>query len=230
MNQKRVVVMYTILSSSAAVIVFTIAVIGSSNGQLLSTIDRLVIGSALMASFVLGIVSNAKLVQFKRVNSPGSRVDNGYGCQRRRIGHHPDCDKFKDHTMVIGGRVRCSGCFGLELGCVIGLLLLFLVLIDPIIVPSQGPALVIIGLLLVLTNFAETAHHSRTPALHIIFNVILPIGFLSVTIGVSEATGDVAVGLLAVLISFLLLETRIHISDWKHMEICRMCGKICQSY
>jgi hypothetical protein len=206
------------------------AVIGSSNGQLLSTIDRMVIGSALVASFVLGIVSSAKLVRFKRVNGPGSRVDNGSGCQRRRIGHHPDCERFEDHTMVIGGRVRCSGCLGLGLGCVIGLLLLFLVLIDPFVVPSQGPALVVIGLFLVLTNFAETAHHSRTPALHIIGNVILPIGFLSVTIGVSEATGEVAVGLLAVLISYLLLETRIHISDWKHMEICRMCGKICQSY
>jgi len=132
--------------------------------------------------------------------------------------------------MVIGGRVMCEGCLGLGLGCAIGLLLILVYLIDPIIVPRQGPALIIIGLILIITNFAETAHHSRTVGLHIMANVILPIGFLLVTVGVSEATGEVVISLLAVLVSFLLLDTRIHISDWKHTEICRKCGQACRSY
>jgi hypothetical protein len=61
-------------------------------------------------------------------------------------------------------------------------------------------------------------------------NAILPVGFVLVTVGAAESTGKVAIGLLAVLISFLWLETRIHISDWKHAEICRKCGRECRSY
>ena len=90
--------------------------------------------------------------------------------------------------------------------------------------------LVAIGLLLVLINFVETARHSRTPPLHILANAILPVGFLLVTLSVSEATGEVSIGLVAMLVSFLLLDARIHISDWKHAEICRRCGRSCWTY
>jgi hypothetical protein len=230
MNQKEVTLAYIVLSSSAAGMVLAVTFFSSSNGQMLSSFDRLVISSALLASCVLGIVSSSKVVHFRRANGPGSRDDISSGSRRQHIGHHPDCEGFKDHTVTIGGRTRCSGCLGLGLGCIIGLLLIMVYLIAPGIAPDQGSALVAIGLLMVLTNLVETAHHSRTPAWHMMANAILPVGFVLVTVGAAESTGKVAIGLLAVLISFLWLETRIHISDWKHAEICRKCGRECRSY
>jgi hypothetical protein len=229
MNYKEVVLVYVVLSSAAGMILATTVYI-STNDQVLSSFDRLVICSALTASCVVGIISSTKLVNFRRSSGLRPIGDNDSGHPRHRIGHHPDCQRFRDHTMVIGDRIRCSGCLGLGLGCLIGLLLIVSYLAEPNSVIGQGAALVAIGLVLVLTNLVETAHHSQSPVWHMMANALLPIGFVLVTVGAAESTGKVAVGLLAVVISFLWLETRIHISDWKHAEICRKCDLECRSY
>ena len=84
---------------------------------------------------------------------------------------------------------------------------------------------IIIGLI-----FLKIMTMPKSASTHIISNVGLPLGFFFVVIGAFQLTGDVISGLIAVIISFLWLDTRIQISNWRHSIICKICKKECKVY
>jgi hypothetical protein len=58
----------------------------------------------------------------------------------------------------------------------------------------------------------------------------LVIGFLLVTLGTASATSTILLGLVAILICYLWLDTRIQISDWRNALVCHSCGQTCKYY
>ncbi len=232
MSQKQVVLVYLIMSVAAAGVLIIIAIYGPSDGRTLSSFDRLVVGSAFIASCLYGILSSMNLFHLGRRSKKGRRSEMGSDAplRRSRIGHHPDCERFQDHVVAIGGRAYCGGCLGLALGSVIALVLMVAYLPGSSISPDAGLFIVLSGLILVAIALFETAIHSRIGSLHVLANIVLVVGFLLITVGVSGAAGMGAMGLIAVLISYLFLDTRIRISEWKHGEICGKCGQDCKSY
>lgn len=217
------------LSAAASALLLCFAIMGPSPGRALTLLDRAIIGAVFIAVCVWGVLSATNTVHIGGPRPRSNSLGEDRLAQRRRIGHHPDCEGFADHVIVIGNRAFCCGCLGLAIGSVLSILLMFSFIASSWPPSGLGLTLVVIGLLAAALVLLETTFHLR-PQAHIAVNTLLPLAFLMITVGTSEATGDVALGLVAILISLLLLETRISISQWKHAETCRKCGRDCRCY
>lgn len=86
------------------------------------------------------------------------------------------------------------------------------------------------GMFLVAVNLVDLMLPSRNPTVHTILNALLVIAFLSVVIGMLAITGALVYGFFAVIISFLWLDTRVQLSNWRHTSICRNCDRSCKAY
>jgi len=227
---RKVIPEHLLLSALASAIMLSFALVGPDNGNDLTTMERMAVASAFILICTLGMLSGLDFVSFARrkeqlIPREQARTPSG----PRRVGHHPDCEGFRDHTIGLRGRIYCCGCLSLAFGSGIAICLMTMLMLFTNIAPTNGPHLVLLGLLIVTIAFVDAWVH-RQRWVHILTNVLLPVGFLLMTVGVTEATGDGALGLVAVLISVLFMDTRISISRWKHEEICRRCGRGCKAY
>jgi hypothetical protein len=149
----------------------------------------------------------------------------------RREGHHPTCKNFESHTITIGDKKHCAGCTGLALGAVIAILLMSIYILMPLEMNANVTELFLTtGFIIIGLIFLKIMTMPKRTSTHIISNAGLPLGFFFVVIGAFQLTGDVISGLIAVIISFLWLDTRIQISNWRHSIICKICKKSCKVY
>ncbi len=212
---KKAVMDYLLLSALASAVLLSFVLVGPIDGDDLAPSEWMAIGSVFILVCALGILSSTDIARFARAKEKYSpRGEGGTRPGPVRVGHHPDCESFKDHIIVTKGKIFCCGCLSLALGSAIAIVLMVLLMFFSGISPLSGPPLFALGLSFVALAFVETGIHCRRGA-HMLVNILLPVGFLSITVGVSVATGNMALGLVAVLISILLLDTRITISRWK---------------
>jgi len=225
---------YVFLSVVAGILVLVMVFPGSSGPPEVTFGTRAVIGGAFIASCLLGISMALKPAWLRRVTKQaghGSSSAGEEGTRRRRQGHHPDCEHFMGHTVRIGGRVLCGGCTGLLLGSVVSIVgaasYMFLSLNESraVLLTILGAGLFIVSLCLV-----EIRIPAREKSVHLMSNMFLVAGFLLVVTSVLELTGDALFGLVAVVLSFLWLDTRIQMSGWRHSEICGSCPETCKAY
>jgi uncharacterized membrane protein len=208
---------FVALSAAMAGMVSLAAWLGGSE-QIPTPADRLVVGAAFIIAAILG-VSFALRPNWMRRPRAG---------HRQRRGHHTNCEHFAGHTVVLAGTPRCAGCTGLALGSTASASLMVAHLIVPWDIPAgAAPLLVPLGFVLVAANFLESGVPRTRASPHVLSNALLVLGFLLVVVGVFEATGSPGLGLLAVLLSFLLVDTRIRLSAWRHEEIRRSCTAAC---
>jgi uncharacterized membrane protein len=232
LRKKSVVVWYVVLSLATGGPLLVVSLVLSAQAGPLSFSDKVVVGAFFMASCVFGIVQSTKLYRSSGSSKKERTYDASVGDGQfpRRVGHHPFCGRFEDHITTIMGKNYCSGCLGLAVGSGIALLLMSVYLLLPTVSPGFGVVLVFVGFSLMILDLAETAIHSRTQKIHVLANLLLVVGFLLIAIGVSGATSSGAYGLLAILVSFLWLDARIQLSNWKHASICQSCAQDCKSY
>jgi hypothetical protein len=86
------------------------------------------------------------------------------------------------------------------------------------------------GIGLVALCLIEIGLDRGAPWSHVVANVLLVLGFFLVTIGVLDATGTLAYGLVAIIVCYLWLDTRIQLSDYRHAGTCYSCGRGCGYY
>jgi hypothetical protein len=85
-------------------------------------------------------------------------------------------------------------------------------------------------MIIIVFSYIETALPQRTGAGHVMSNVLLVIGLFLVVSGIFGIAKSPLIGAIAVLISFLWLDTRVQLSFWNHTKICRDCRKTCKAY
>jgi uncharacterized membrane protein len=225
---------YLILSVIGADFILLIAWLGYSESPSISIDEKLVVGGALIVSFLFGISLALRPGWTRR--SPKVRghayisEENGKDT-RRMIGHHPDCEEFKDHVMEFMGRKVCSGCTGLALGSIVAIFLT----IAYVALQIKEEAwvlwiILILGMGLIALSFADIILSVGESMLHNRINTFLAIGFFLVVASVHQLTGRVAFGLIAIIISFLWLDTRIQLSSKRHRDICAACDRSCKAY
>ena len=148
-----------------------------------------------------------------------------------RIGHHPNCQNFKNHIIKIKKRVYCTGCLGLGIGSIISIIILFFYLIllnnHSILIYQY---LFYLGIIFIYLSFLDSLILKKFKIIHILSNILLIIGFLLIILCTFEVTGKLIFGLIGILASFLFLETRIQISILNHVTICNNCMKECKMY
>lgn len=192
--------------------------------------DRTLVGAAFLAVAALGLSSAVRPNWLRRRVSGrthGARDGPGPATRPYR-GHHPDCEHFAGHVLRTGGRVLCAGCTGLGIGAVAAIPLMALHAALPGGLPVGPPAAVFaLGVVLVSLSYVEVSVRRGHAGLHVAANALLVLGFLFLTVGTFEATGKVAYGLLAVLVSLLMVDTRIRLSGWRHAGLRRQCGEAC---
>lgn len=231
MRKGSAVKAYLALSAVSAALLLLVSFFGAREGASLSQVARWAVGMAFAASCLAGVVLSLRPRALRcAAHGEGGGPARAASGRRPRTGHHPDCDRFREHVIVVRGRARCAGCLGLATGSVLALAAIIAFLLAPGPSRSLGAPLLLTGLVLVGIGFAETACHSRHGPFHVIANALLVTGFFFAVVGVMTATADWIFGLMALIVCFLWMDTRVEISDWKHGEVCAGCPEGCKSY
>jgi len=231
LSRRRTVFSYCLLSALAAVLLLLMAFTSSSEGAQLDIGSKLVVATAFMASCALGIVLGARPGFLRRRGMRDARTQaEGDRELPRLVAHHPDCGRFQDRVVSFRGRKWCGGCLGLVIGSSLALILMVTYLLLPDLEQEDGSPILMMGMLLVAISLMDLALDPRAGWRHVLANMVLVQGFFLVTVGALTATAELSVGLLAVVICFLWLDTRIQLSDWRHEKTCHACGRGCGPY
>lgn len=217
-----------------AVFIMLIAWLGFTESPSIALSEKLLVGGAFIASCVFGISLALRPGWTRGSSRTRAHAEIKHfqeESNRRMIGHHPDCGRFKGHVLEFGNKTLCSGCTGLALGSITAIVLTMAYIVFEIrIGPEILYALVLIGILLVVFSFADIIFSLGKSGLHNGLNIFLVIGFFMVVVGIHQLTGSAAFGLIGIIISFLWLDTRIQLSSLRHREICKSCNQPCKAY
>ena len=139
MKHDYYVFQYIILSLIAALLLLLIASLNFSK-NIIETNDRIFVSGLFIISCLIGI-SLAFYPGWIRKSIKerilGTKRKNIQKPARKREGHHPNCERFKNHTIKIKKNVYCAGCLGLVVGCVISIILTFFYILNPIKISSD---------------------------------------------------------------------------------------------
>ena len=233
MSRKGELAYYLVVSVIGACVVMAMTLFGSSEAENLDILDRLIVGGAFIGSCLLGISLALRPGWIGRAVGRGNGSSEGHGRvgTRGRRGHHPDCEGFASHVITTDKGTLCAGCTGLARGSVMAIVLMSVFAIIPARMSPGIPGLfVLFGMILIVVAFGEISLPMRNAHLHSALNSFLVIGFFFVVIGVFHSTRDATSALLAIVVSFLWLDARIHLSNWRHAKICESCSEVCKAY
>lgn len=233
MNQRKTVVLSFVLSFIGVLFLFSIVSQSSIPPPEATIFEKGVIGGVFIFLCCVGISfalrPNWMKTVFLKKDEGGKKNTNE--SKRCLQGHHPDCSVFDSHRVVSHKKTWCAGCLGLLLGCVLSIVLAILY----VIVPFQ-PSLMIsrllffFGLLIIMLIYLESVLVSRHAGIHVLFSGLLILGFLFVTISITQLSGEIFYGFYTLLLCVLWLDTRIHLSKWHHTRLCRICPHSCKFY
>lgn len=226
-------VFYYLLLSSIAIILVITMILVKSDEDIITLYEKLFVAVVFIASCLFGI-SLAFYPNWWRIythqRNHESKVKEGKN-KRTLQGHHPNCNTFKNHVFFIKNKPRCAGCLGLALGLLVSIFLMVIYLFIPYRLPiTLSYILFIIGLFALLLVYGEIILNNRHVLLHIIFNILFVFSFIAITISIFEITNNPVYGILTILLCFLWLDTRIHLSIQQHKNICASCPESCKMY
>ena len=233
MNARDSARQHLFLSGIGAVAILVICWLGLSRQNSVQLADKLVVGGVL-----IGIAAFGASLAVRPRWTAGIMKDASHGLEdgqtaipgRRRVGHHPDCDRFDGHRARLRGRIVCAGCAGMALGAAFSITLAVLYIVLPMKMDlALSVILVHLGIILVGAYFIDVGLHNASGVSRMRASALLPLAFLSVTVGLLESTGNVSYSLIGIVVSVLWLDTRIQVSIRRHERICQDCGEACKS-
>jgi hypothetical protein len=233
LREEKTIFYYIILSIIAAVLILIMVQDRPTNINTNFFEYRFIITGIFITSCIFGI-SLAIYPNWWRKNKQKTNHTNNIKrpkTSRSFQGHHPNCKMFKNHIIIIKNKTQCAGCLGLIIGALASIILITFYLIIPL-KPSINInyILLIIGIIILIFVNTEILISKRNKLFHIILNSLLIISFLTITISVLEISKNLIYAVLTILLCFLWLDTRIHISNQKHQKICNSCIQKCKSY
>jgi hypothetical protein len=233
LSTKKDVSYYLGLSIIGAVLLVLVTYFSSSDVNI-ALIDKLIIGGAFVTSCLFGISLALRpgwTGRYSKERVHGLLPEKPLEPQRKRRGHHPECTRFDSHRISTKRKTYCAGCLGLALGSFISIILMILYVIAPYEFSDLVlNFLIIIGLIIIAVAYVEIMIPKRRAYVHVVSNILLVLGFLFIIIGLFELTGSVFIGIIGVIFSFLWLDTRIQLSSWRHVVICKNCNESCKAY
>jgi len=231
LNQKKNVYYYLTLSIVAVFFILIITLFEPSDDNLFGIYDKFFVTLLFIIICLFGI----SLAFYPRWYNR-SKTDKNTGriekqdnkAIRHRKGHHPDCDQFEKHTLKAKNKTICAGCTGLALGSAISVILICIYLFFTVNYPVFF--LLVLGLILVFQIYLEIILSKRSTIIHTLSNVLHVVGFLLIVISIFEITGSVIYASIAILFSLLFFVTRVQLSCYNHILICKKCEKDCKMY
>jgi len=224
---------YILFSSLAFVFIFILVFLNPNTTNTVSYSERLFVAVVFISSCLFGISLAIYPNWWKKIIQKKNNKSDTKSKKSKRLfrGHHPDCNVFTNHVIVIKNKKRCAGCFGLIIGSIISI---FLMIIYLIITPSQDLKIwyffFFIGFLIIPIIYIEIIFPKRHRIIHVISNSIFILGFFCLTISVFEITSNFIFAILTIIFCFLWLDTRIKLSKHQHSKICSFCKQTCKSF
>jgi hypothetical protein len=211
-----------------------VAILSDSNTESIGFNDKLIVGGTFISSAVFGISCALKPNWLKRtINRKRGIMDQKQNLKYKieYRGHHPACEHFRNHTIRFKDKTKCAGCTGLAFGSIISIVLMSFYVLSQTKIPSIVSYLfILLGFILIATNYIEMSILMRNGSVHLIFNFLFVVGLFFVVIGVFEGSSSIIYGILGVIISILFLDSRIQLSNWHHVEVCNNCRLQCGAY
>lgn len=225
---------FLILSAIAACLLLTVAHFAHSQRGHVEESERLAVGGIFIAGCAL-CISTAIYPNWLRQSwrhLVRKHAETGQEMLvRRYVAHHPDCDSFQSHRIAFGGIEFCSGCFGLMIGSAVSMAMMTVYLfLKPSFTDVRSSLAIAVGLSILSFIYLVSLLQRRGPLVNTAANTCMVPGLFLLTIGMLEITGNLYAGLLAVLFSFLWVDTRIQISQWRHSMTCKLCPSLCKAY
>jgi hypothetical protein len=141
-------------------------------------------------------------------------------------GHHPDCGNFEAHLLKLNGQVLCAACTGLLIGGILvlaGIVLYFFA--EWNILGQLGLGAVLAGQAGVALSFFQFKFRRFARSA---LNTFFVVACFLTLVGVDSLTENVLLDLYLIGLILFWLFTRILISQWDHLRICRSCNASCE--
>ncbi|MGZ4936970.1 MAG: hypothetical protein ACXV4C_10545 [Halobacteriota archaeon] len=145
-------------------------------------------------------------------------------------GHHPRCERYRQHEFRLGEKTLCSACLGLFTGALISLAAAcYIFLLQRPFDPPYGLASVVgaLGVMIGVVSYVVTK--TQGPAGRFFINAFMIVGMLLALIGADRSSQSLALNVLLISTCMLALFTRILLSQDRHDQICRTCEQSCVS-
>jgi protein-S-isoprenylcysteine O-methyltransferase Ste14 len=141
-------------------------------------------------------------------------------------GHHPPCEAFSHHIIIIQGRTLCAGCIGLIIGGIAAILITFapksLLESNTVIIMILGGVFILIGLFQHVIDFGN-------PILHAILNTVLVVGVVLTRSGALLINDALTIDAYILVFTIYIIWTRIQLSNNDHVITCNACEKVCDN-
>ncbi|NYT12735.1 MAG: hypothetical protein GKC03_09370 [Methanomassiliicoccales archaeon] len=222
---------FVLLSFIGGICVVIIGWMGSFQAEAVDSWGKLLVGAPFILSCIIGISLAFRPSWIGRMFKSNKNLKGEERKVLRRVrGHHPDCDRFEGHVVRIDDKTVCTGCLGLAVGAVISIILMIAYMIIPLEFFSPSLYLLLtVGLAMVALSLFEAAF-TRNRFIHILLNILLILGFFLTVMSVFQLSGKPIYSWVVIIISFLWLETRIQIANWRHDRICSSCSEDCKIF
>jgi len=233
---------YILLSSLGALLALGVAIY-PSYFKLISTspnLRKLVIGSIFIGICILGLIATifpSKCMTKKPISELEQEPDNmDYELEgsSRLCGvsishaHHPACEEFDPHELIIKRKSICAGCLGLSIGTIISILssvLYFGGLSTPAI--SLAPYFIVFGIISNMMMFGRYLLPKIGSTVRIILHVAMVLGSTFLLIGIDLIGQSYAFDYLAILLALIWLRTKLLLTKWEHNKVCKLCNDPC---
>ncbi|MDH5482404.1 MAG: hypothetical protein OEY22_05955 [Candidatus Bathyarchaeota archaeon] len=139
-------------------------------------------------------------------------------------GHHFDCGRFSNHTVVVRNNVLCAACFGLALGAFIALLGTIVYFFLGMNLFETSLETVLFGEVAVALGLVE---FKLKGYLRLLLNSVFVLGGFLTLVGVDSLTENLLVDFYLIGLIILWILTRILLSQWDHWRTCHVCMEPC---
>jgi hypothetical protein len=212
---------------------FTILALAAYNAGPTETVAwrKPVVGSIFALICILGIVLTLSPRKCSETFGHKKRLEtatfflNASNSVLGTKGHHYDCGKFSAHTIQVNGHVLCAACTGLflgALGALFGNAIFFFVGWDSW---QIGFLAVVLGVAATTLGFLQFKFGGLA---RLILNVLFVLGAFLILAGMDGLIESLSVDLFSIALIAFWIFTRILISQWNHLKICRRCPIICE--
>jgi len=152
------------------------------------------------------------------------RENNNSGLLIR--GHHPVCERYSKHIILLGKTTYCSACLGLFSGAILG----SIITAGYFLLEAQSRGfdfpLAILGQGFLVMGFLQFKLKGQP---RLFANIVLVVGASLSLVGMDEQMKNVFVDLLVTGAAPVWISARISISQWDHSRICSSCGLTCRA-
>lgn len=188
---------------------------------------KLVAGTAFTMLCVLGIFASlfpsscSAIPKFKKQNKQEKSADTLHKATFQA--HHPPCDNYSTHILVVGKMKLCATCSGLMVGAAVVLFGAGLYFFgsysfgDPLLLFLVGAVGVALGLI------QSALPKYSNGFIRFIASTLFVVGTFLMLVGLDDSVKNISIDLFFVAISLLWILTKIALSERDHQRTCSNC-------